>query len=151
MRLLHFLGHLLIAVVGSFLVYLPFYVVLSTLLKEPLLPAVLLAGAVVGYFMNRKEKDRSAYFIWVVPLIFVGYEILDNSRSFSQSWAHQSFPRFIWDNFFGQECGGSECLDELFFTAPLFAATGYSVAAYFAPRFSRKEARSVSRVSRNSW
>jgi hypothetical protein len=36
-----------------------------------------------------------------------------------------------WDGFFGNNCGGSECIGQVFFAAPCFASIAFSVTALF--------------------
>jgi hypothetical protein len=79
-------------------------------------------------------RDATALLVWLVPLAWLIYEIRDSAASYSELWAHQSRSAYIWDNFFGTHCGGSECGNELLFTAPFLSSVSYSIAAFFASR-----------------
>jgi hypothetical protein len=91
----------------------------------------LLAGAIMGYLVNRKMRDLSARWVWIIPLVWLVYGIQDATGSFSQAWAHESLSAYIWDNFFGTHCSGTECLNKLLFTAPFLSSVAYSITAYF--------------------
>jgi hypothetical protein len=43
-----------------------------------------------------------------------------------------------WDTYFGKGCGGSECLYELFLTAPFYTSVAYSIGAYTTFKRMRK-------------
>jgi len=134
MAFLKFLMHSLIGTLGAVIVTFPASIMWESLFRKPapLLPLVMASGVVCGYLVNRKMDNWSACFIWLMPLAWLVKGISGARDGFSPSWAHESFPAYIWDTFFGSGCDASECLYELFFTAPFVAAIAYSIAALVA-------------------
>jgi hypothetical protein len=102
--------------------------------RNPFFLGALLGGAIMGYLVNRKVRDVAALLVWLVPLAWLIYGIRDSSASYSEAWTQQSRFAYIWDNFFGTHCSGSECLNELLFTAPFLSSVTYSITAYFASK-----------------
>ena len=91
------------------------------LLEQFWLPEVV-AAILVGWFFYRRIPSRLALLAWVPPALFLAWNVLDWHRT---SLQYDS----TWDTFFGRNCGGSECLYELFLTMPFYAGIGYSVGA----------------------
>jgi hypothetical protein len=129
-----YLGHFGSATLAAGVIGMILSLMLSGLFKEPLLPGALLGGAIMGYLVNRNVRDVAALLVWLVPLAWLTYGILDSTKSFSQDWSHQSRLADIWDNFFGTHCGGSECGNELLFTSPFLSSVSYSITSYIVSR-----------------
>jgi fructose-specific phosphotransferase system IIC component len=51
----------------------------------------LLGGAIMGYLVNRKIRDITAYLVLIIPLAWLAYGIRGSAGSYSQVWAHQSW------------------------------------------------------------
>ena len=132
--IVRYLGHVFSATLAAGVIGAIIYFTLSMVLREPLLPAALLGGAIMGYLVNRNGWDVTVLLVWLVPLAWLIYGIRDSSASYSEAWAHQSRSAYIWDNFFGTHCSGSECLNEFLFTAPFLSSISYSITAYFASK-----------------
>ena len=132
--LVRYLGHLGSATLAAGVIAVILSFMLSGVFKEPLLPGALFGGAIMGYLVNRNMRDLAALLVWLVPLAWLIYGIRDSAASYSEAWAQQSRSAYIWDTFFGTHCGGSECLNELLFTAPFLSSVAYSITAYFASR-----------------
>jgi len=107
---------------------------LTLLFRAPFFLGALLGGAIMGYLVNRNVRDLMALLVWLVPLAWLIYGIRDFTASYSEVWAHQSRSAYIWDNFFGTRCSGSECLNELLFTTPFLSSISYSVTSYVMSR-----------------
>src|SRR6266702_5877588 len=90
--------------------------------NEPAFLLLILAGFAVGRYRYQRIPSRLAFAIWIVPGIFLLYS--------ARSW-HKTMPRYdsVWVTYFGSGCGGSECLYELFLTAPFYSAIAYSLGA----------------------
>jgi hypothetical protein len=132
--LVRYLGHLGSATLAAGLIGVILSASLSGMFKEPLFFTMLLGGASMGYLVNLNMRDLSACLVWIVPFIWLVYGIQDATGSVSQAWAHQSRFAYIWDNFFGTRCSGTECMNELLFTAPFLSSISYSITAYFISR-----------------
>jgi hypothetical protein len=102
--------------------------------RIPFFLGALLGGAIMGYLVNRNVRDLTALLVWLLPLAWLIYGISESAMSYSHAWAHQSRSAYIWDNFFGTRCSGSECLDELLFTTPFLSSISYSVTSYIMSR-----------------
>lgn len=126
--LIRFLGHLGSATLAACLIAALLEVAIP--FKDPFFLGALLGGAIMGYLVNRKVRDITAYLVWIIPLAWLVYGIRDSAASYSQVWAHQSRSAYIWDDFFGTHCGGSECLNKLLFTGPFLSAISYSITSY---------------------
>jgi len=80
-----------------------------------------LAGFALAIFGARIWKTRAGVWVWVLPLIVLVYNLL--------TWASKSHWVDAWATYFGSpaECGGSECVNEVFLTAPFFTSFAYSL------------------------
>jgi hypothetical protein len=129
-----YLGHLGSATLAAVIISVILDFLLSSAIKEPRLLSALIAGAIMGYLVNRNMRDLSARLVCIIPLVWLIYGIHDDTGSFSQAWEHQSRFAYICDNFFGTNCSGTECLNELLFTAPFLSSVAYSLTAYFVSK-----------------
>jgi hypothetical protein len=132
--LVRFLGHLGSATLAAGVMGVILSFTLPRVFKEPLLPFALIAGVIMGYLVNRNMRDLTARWVWIIPLVWLAYGILDSTRFYSTAWSHQSRFADIWDNFFGTRCSGSECMNEFLFTAPFLSSISYSITACFASK-----------------
>jgi len=124
--------HLLCATIGSVIGAFFVDALLTPIFREPTVPAALICGGVLGYLVNKRLVHLSASFVWVPPAIWLLRGILEAVNSFSPTWARTNLSSYIWNDFFGPNCQGSECLNELVFTAPFAGAVAYSISACFA-------------------
>jgi hypothetical protein len=77
--LVRYLGHLGSATLAAGLIGVILSATLSGMFKERLFFTMLLAGAIMGYLVNRKMRDLSARLVWIIPLCMVA---LRNSRRY---------------------------------------------------------------------
>jgi hypothetical protein len=89
---------------------------------EPVFSLMVLAGFAIGLYCYQKIPSKLAFAVWIVPGIFLLYSAWSWHRTMSQ---YDS----VWSTYFGSGCGGSECLYELFLTAPFYSAIAYSLGA----------------------
>ena len=84
-----------------------------------------------GFFINRARRDRIALFVWVAGLALLAFAIEREARLWNPAWIHESRKQYVIDVFFGdgRHCPGSECIAQLFFTAPCTASIAYSLGA----------------------
>ena len=134
MFIVRYLGHFGSATLAAGVIGVCLSFMLSGVFKEPLFLGALLGGAIMGYLVNRNMRDATALLVWIIPLAWLIYGIRDSAASYSEVRAQQSRSAYIWDSFFGTHCSGSECLNELLFTAPFLSSVSYSITAYFASR-----------------
>jgi hypothetical protein len=128
MLLVRYLGHLGSATLAAGIIAAA--VEITVPFRDPFFLGALFGGAIMGYLVNRNVRDLTGLLVWLVPLAWLIYGISESAMSYSQAWAHQSRSAYIWDNFFGTRCSGSECLDELLFTTPFLSSVSYSITSY---------------------
>ena len=101
---------------------------------EPFAPAIAATGLVLGLaFSGRFKNGQGASWAWIFGLLWLAIGIYDLRRDWSPSWSIQrSSWAYAMANLFGptSACSNSECLGELFFTAPFTASVTYSVGAF---------------------
>ena len=101
----------------------------------------------LGGFVNAKYRHKAAQFVWIVPTAILGFKIsqmvtpssvLTHSRNFGAATQYYFGRTFFisewhsWGELFA-EAGNPDMgrgMQQLRFTAPFFAAAGYSVAAF---------------------
>jgi len=132
MLIIRYLGHFGSATLAAGVIAVVLEVTMP--FRDPFFLGALLGGAIMGYLVNRNMRDLTALLVWIIPLAWLIYGIRDSSAHYSEVWSHQSQSAYIWDSFFGTHCGGSECMNELLFTAPFLSSVSYSITAYFASR-----------------
>ena len=94
---------------------------------EPIWLPEIAAGVFAGQFFYRRVPSRLAFLAWLPPAGF----LLWSAWSWQNSMAVYDS---TWDTYFGKSCSGSECLYELFLTAPFYTGIGYSLAAFLKSR-----------------
>lgn len=95
-------------------------------------------GLAAGYALNRKIQSASACFVLILPLALFAWDVrVAYSARYGLGWAG------VWTEFFSRRCGGSECLNEGFVTAPLVASTAYCLGAFAALRQKVRENRTA--------
>ena len=107
--------------------------------------AIALTAFLLGYFISpRIRKGHAATFVWVVGLLWFIYGAYDSVSYWSASWSPEKTRwSYMLAQLFGptSTCGDSECLGELFFTAPLITSISYSTGAYIRKRRSLRASR----------
>lgn len=136
MRFGRYVLHVAIATVGGLIFAFFGSSVFSggAVFNEPVWSAAIIGGAVLGFLVNRRFRDGYAALAWVIPLVWVVYGVFDEAHHFSHAWSQQTLLGDLWDNFFGADCGGSECLYELLFSAPFLSSLAYSLSALLVLR-----------------
>jgi hypothetical protein len=137
-----YIGEVAVATVGAVALGETFAALLEyrgdtgTVFDGPLSLGPVLAASILGCFVGFKFAcSKGSYWVWVAGLLnFILFALDWRGSANIHKW------RIIWDNFFSGNCGDSECLYELFATAPLYASLAYSaaVALSHAWRFHRK-------------
>ena len=94
------------------------------ILADPLWLGPVLAAGVFGYVTTSKFGYRKAsIFVWVIGVLNFGLLLQDSSAYIRRNgWDHH-----VWARYFGRDCGDSECLYQLFATAPLYTSVAYSL------------------------
>jgi hypothetical protein len=92
---------------------------------EPVWGPEIAAGLLIGWAAYKRIPSRLAFGSFVVPAVVLAWNAVSWQRTMSQ---YDS----TWDTLFGTGCGGSECLYQLFITAPCYAAIAYSAGAVIA-------------------
>jgi hypothetical protein len=117
-----FLVSLLIAAIGLIGDEQSFLFRLSNRVSgEPVWAPEIAAGLLFGWVAYKRLPSRLAFFSFAIPAAILAWS--------AASWRSIDS---TWDTFFGAGCGGSECLYQLFITAPFYGAVAYSVGAVIA-------------------
>jgi hypothetical protein len=89
--------------------------------KEPYFALPALTALFLGFISHRLSRSRSGAFSWIVPSAVLLCTILPRlvSSPAQESW--------IIDNLFSAGCGSTECLYELFITAPFCTSVAYTI------------------------
>jgi hypothetical protein len=88
---------------------------------EPYFIFPILAALMLGLLSHRYTQSTSAAWVWVLPTVILMWNLL--------TWKNGGFRPYwpdVWDNYFGANCGSSECLYENFVTAPFYASLAYT-------------------------
>ena len=117
-------------VVASFLIILVFPAAGETstltgqLTGEPFWLPEIMAGLLLGWFAYETVPSKTAFFGWLVPGCFLLWKAWSWQRSIA------AYDDSTLDTYFGRNCGGSECLYQLFFTVPFYSSLSYSIGAF---------------------
>lgn len=109
---------------------------------EPLMPGFTVVSILLGFFVARKiAEPEPAKWIWVPWLFWLSVGFGEVAGHWSPAWdVHPSRWSYAFENLFGTtpNCGATECLYEVFFTAPFLCAAFYSIGAAIALKASRR-------------
>jgi hypothetical protein len=78
---------------------------------EPIWFPEIAAGVLSGMFLYRRVPSGFAFIAWLPQAVFLLYSAISWQKAMA---IYDS----TWDTYFGRDCGGSECLYELFLTLP---------------------------------
>ena len=103
---------------------------------QPYYLMLLLAGFTLGALGRRFSRTREAAWVWVLPFCILLWNIFTwKTGGYGAYW------QGVWDNYFGSDCGGSECLYEFLVTVPFYTSLTYSlgwlISGLVAPKASR--------------
>jgi len=88
---------------------------------EPYFMFPVIAGLAFGALSYRYSRSSSAAWVWVLPAIVLIWNVLTwKTGGLSPYWPD------VWNNYFGSDCGSSECLYELFVTMPFYTSLAYA-------------------------
>jgi hypothetical protein len=145
--LVQYIGHAILASYGIFLADFmmerligemasPRNLHLDRIFLGPTFLVPIVMGFVLGGFLGKDLPVLSSRLIFILPLSLMAWEIWGFSDPCISKLAS------IRDNFFGEHCSGSECLDELLLSAPFFSSLAYAIGAevsrYGSRRFRRE-------------
>jgi len=94
------------------------------LIQQPYYVGIVLSGFVLGAFSYRFFRSRAAYWVWIIPAGILVWNIFTWEAAPSQPY----WPE-VWNNYFGSDCGGSECVYEVFVTVPFYSSLAYALGS----------------------
>jgi hypothetical protein len=107
---------------GNFVDHLVDQRVFRVLVDNPYFLGPIVVAFALGILSHRVWKTKSALWVWLLPTIVLVWNVLTwKSYTTRSNWAD------AWANYFGSDCGGSECLYEVFVTAPFYTSIAYSL------------------------
>jgi len=89
--------------------------------EEPYFVFPILAAFVFGVLSHRYSRSLSARWVWVIPLTILLWSVLTWRTGESRPYWTD-----VWNNYFGRDCGSSECAYEFFMTAPAYTSLAYT-------------------------
>jgi hypothetical protein len=90
--------------------------------EEPYFVFPILAAFGFGVLSHRYSLSRSALWVWVFPAVILLWNVF--------TWRNGGFRPYwpdVWNNYFGSDCGSSECAYEFFVTAPFYTSLAYTL------------------------
>ncbi len=91
-------------------------------------------GLWAGYRFGARLPRLAARLAFVLPLVVASWELFAWSR---YTYSGENVAAAIRDNFLTSRCGSSDCLEEVFITAPLFCSVAFTIASEIV-RFARR-------------
>ena len=93
-------------------------------LNQPYFLAPIIAGFLFGTLSHRIFRSDVARWVWVVPLAgLIAGMATWKTGGFRPYW------RDVWDNYFGRDCGSSECAYEWLITLPFYTSVAYALGS----------------------
>jgi hypothetical protein len=78
------------------------------------------------HHFGQRLPALASHLLWVPLQVLLVSEMY---LSYKYPWPGEHLRAELWDNFVGIHCGGSECLEAAWCTAPLVAAVAYTLGA----------------------
>jgi len=95
---------------------------IGRLTSEPFWLPEIMAGLFLGWFAYKTLPSKIAFMAWLIPGLLLLWSAWSWQRNFAM-WDS------TWDTYFGSHCAGSECIYQLFLTAPFYSSVFYSIGA----------------------
>lgn len=126
---------------GGLTVRIVYFVTGLDVLREIISPFYWLWVSLLGFLVNIYTHNRSAAWIGILGLIYMGAMVLWDFSVIGHSDYYLRLPggpwQYEWNQLFTSKCSDSECLGELLITAPTLALISYSIGAAIALRVRR--------------
>jgi len=90
--------------------------------EEPYFAFPVITAFALGILSHRYFRSSSAVWVWVLPAIILVWNLF----TWKTGGFHPYWPD-VWNNYFGSDCGSSECVYELFVTAPFYTSLAYTL------------------------
>jgi hypothetical protein len=108
---------------------------------EPYFIGPIALAFALGLWGRKRFRTTAGYFLWIVPAL-----ILLSSFLSWHSYSHLGRWQDAWANFFGRDCGGSECFYEWTVTAPFYTSVVYTLGWIVARKSENRSAAVHSRT-----
>jgi len=100
---------------------------------EPYSPAITCAALALGFYLSPVVlKTKGAASTWMIGVLWLCYGFFETAKGWSPASSDQPTRwAYAATNLFGKtdQCSGSDCMGELFFTTPCSVAVAYSIGA----------------------
>lgn len=89
---------------------------------EPYFALPVISAFFLGVLSHRYSRSSSAAWVWVLPTVVLIWNLFTwKTGGFRPYWPD------VWNNYFSSDCGSSECLYEIFVTAPFYTSLAYTL------------------------
>ena len=112
-------GMLLIVVFGPLRRHL-----VNLIVDPPFSPIPIIIALASAYFFRHRANRQPSVWIWILPSLILIWNLFTWDK-----YPGQVYWNDVWNNFFGNQCGSSECLNEFLVTAPVCSSLAYSIFA----------------------
>lgn len=89
---------------------------------EPYFATPIIAGLVFGWLGSGWFRSQLGRWVWLIPAALLAWNVFTWQPGPTRPYWHD-----VWVNYFGHDCGSSECLYELFVTAPFYTSIAYTL------------------------
>ena len=107
---------------GNFVDHLVDQRVFRVLIDNPYFLAPIVVAFVLGLLSNRVWKTNSGFWVWLLQTLILVWNVFS-----WKSYTSRSNLADAWANYFGSDCGASDCLYEVLVTAPFYTSVAYSL------------------------
>ena len=112
---------------------------LWVLVGTPYFPVQICLGALLGWLLGRHLRHREMFWVWILPFLFLCYAfatIPTFTPAITPPELQAGIGQSRFTHYFGWGCQPvNHCTDQEVVTSPFYASAAYSIAAFFAQKF----------------
>ncbi len=97
---------------------------------EPFFPFMTAIAALLGLAVAHFRRDTRAVWTWIPGLLWFALGAYDLSSGGAGQWVGSTRAKYLFENLLTDRCADTECLYELFVTAPLVTSAAYALTSW---------------------